>query len=57
MICFASKKKSSYFRIFRNKAEKLRRHFFTHVLESSALLNDDFCMNTHNVDSDEAMKR
>ncbi len=29
---------------------------FTYVLESSALLNDDFCMTSHNVDSDEAMK-
>jgi hypothetical protein len=27
------------------------------VAESSALLNDDFCMTLHNVDSDEAMKR
>jgi hypothetical protein len=44
-------KKSLYFRIFRNKAKKVR------VSESSALLNDDFCMNSHNVDSDEAMKR
>jgi hypothetical protein len=27
------------------------------VSESSALLNDDFCMNSHNVEKDEAMKR
>jgi hypothetical protein len=30
---------------------------FTYVLERSALLSDDFCMNSHNVDSDEAMMR
>jgi hypothetical protein len=30
---------------------------FTYVSESSALLNDDFCRNSHNVESDEAMKR
>jgi hypothetical protein len=27
------------------------------VAESSALLNDDVCMTSNNVDSDEAMKR
>jgi hypothetical protein len=27
------------------------------VAESSALLNDDFCMTSQNVDSDKAMKR
>jgi hypothetical protein len=30
---------------------------FTYVSESSALLNGDFCMNSHNVDSDEVIKR
>jgi hypothetical protein len=29
---------------------------FTYVSESSALLNDNFIWNSHNVDSDEAMK-
>jgi hypothetical protein len=30
---------------------------FTHVSKSFALLYGDFCMNSHSVDSDEAMKR
>jgi hypothetical protein len=30
---------------------------FAYVSESSALLNDDFCMNSHIADSDEAIKR
>jgi hypothetical protein len=29
---------------------------FTYVSESSALFLDDFCITSHNVDSDEAMK-
>jgi hypothetical protein len=46
-----------YFCIFRNKAEKLRHFAFTYIAESSALLNDNFCMISINVDSDKAMKR
>ncbi len=51
------KKKSLYFRIFHNKAENFVIFAFTYVVESSALLNDDFYMTSNNVDSDEAMKR
>ncbi len=51
------KKKSLYFRFFRNKAENFVIFAVTYVAESSALLNDDFSMTSNNVDSDEAMKR
>ncbi len=30
---------------------------YTYVSKSSALLNDYFCMNSHDVDSNEVMKR
>jgi hypothetical protein len=51
MICFGNLNKSFYFRNFRNKGD------FTYVLESSALFYGNFCMNSHSVDRDVAMKR
>jgi hypothetical protein len=53
MICFAS-----YIKYHHISATKLKNFVvvaFTYVSESSALLNDDFCMNSHNVDSNEAL--
>jgi hypothetical protein len=58
MICFASFKKNRYISIFSvTKPKNFVIFAFIYVPESSALLNDDFCMNSHNVDSDEVMKR
>ncbi len=58
MIFFASWKKNHYISVFSVTRPKNFAVFaFTYVLESSALLNDDFCMNSHYVDSDEVMKR
>ncbi len=58
MIFFASYKKNCYISVFSvTKPKNFIVFAFTYVSESSALLNDDFCMNSHNVDSDEAMKR
>ncbi len=58
MICFASFFKNRYFSVFSvMKPKNFVIVAFTNVLESFALLNDDFCMNWHNIDSDEAMKQ
>jgi hypothetical protein len=57
MIFFASKKKSLYFQFYVTKLKNFVVFAFTYVAESSALLNDDFCMTSHNVDSNEATKR
>ncbi len=58
MIFFASWKKTRYISVFfLTKLKNFVIFAFTYVSKGSALLNDDFCMNSHNVDSDEAMKR
>jgi hypothetical protein len=57
MIFFASLKKFLYFRIFRNEAEKLRRLCFYIRVGKFCTVKCDFCMNSHNVDSGEAMKQ
>jgi hypothetical protein len=58
MICFASFFKNRYISVFSIvKPKNFLVVAFTYVSESFALLNDDFCMNSHNVDSDEAMKQ
>jgi hypothetical protein len=58
MICFASYKKNRHISVFSvTKPKNFVVVAFTYVSESSALLNDDFCMNSHNVDSDKVMKR
>jgi hypothetical protein len=55
MICFASLQKNHYISVFSvTKPKNFVVFAFTYV---SALLNDDFCRYSHNVDSDEAMKR
>ncbi len=56
MIFFASLK-NRYISVFsETKPKNFVVFAFTYVAESSALLNDDFCMTSCNVDSDEAMK-
>ncbi len=58
MIFFASFKKNHYISVFSiTKPKNFVIFAFTYVVESSALLNDDFCMTSYNVDSDEVMKR
>jgi hypothetical protein len=59
MIFFVSYKKSlQYISVFSvTKLKNFVVFAFTYVAESSALLNDDFCMTSHNVDSNEVMKR
>jgi hypothetical protein len=53
--------KNRYISVFSVTKPKKLKNFviltFTYVAESSALLNDNFCMTSRNVDSDEAMKR
>jgi hypothetical protein len=57
MIYFASKKKNRHISVFSvTRLKNFVVFAFKHVSESSALLNDDFCVTSHNVDSDEAMK-
>jgi hypothetical protein len=55
MICFASFLKNLYISVFSviKPKKRSRRCFYIFV----GKLNDDFCMNSHNVDSDEAMKQ
>jgi hemolysin-activating ACP:hemolysin acyltransferase len=56
MIFFASLKKNRYISVFSvTKPKNFVVFAFTNVAESSALLNDDFCMTSHNVDSNEAI--
>jgi hypothetical protein len=58
MIFFASLKKNRYIAVFSvTKPKNFVIFAFTYVSKSSALLNDNFCINSHNVDSDIAMKR
>jgi hypothetical protein len=58
MICFASFLKNRYISVFFViKPKNFVIVAFTCVSERFALLNDNFCMNSHNVDSDEAMKQ
>jgi hypothetical protein len=53
-----SVKKNLYISVFSvTKPKNFVVFAFRYVAESSALLNDDFCMTSNNVDSDEAMKR
>jgi hypothetical protein len=57
MIFFASLKKNHYISGFSvTKPKNFVVFAFIYVLESSALLNDDFCMTSDNVDSDEARR-
>jgi hypothetical protein len=52
MIFFASLKKKRYISVFSvTKLKNFVIFAFTYVAESSALLNDDFRMTLHNVDS------
>jgi hypothetical protein len=55
MIFFASLKKNHISVFSVTKPKNFVVFAFTYVSKSSALLNDDFCMNSHNVDGDEAL--
>jgi hypothetical protein len=56
MIYFASYKKNRHISI--TKQKNFVVVVFTYVSDGkTALLNDNFCMNLHKVDSDEAMKQ
>jgi hypothetical protein len=58
MICFDSLNKNRNISIFSvTKPKNFVAFALTYVAESSAQLNDNFCMDSHNVDSDEAMMR
>jgi hypothetical protein len=51
-------KKNHYISLFSaTKPKNFVVYAFRYLAESSALLNDDFCMTSHNVDSDEVMKQ
>jgi hypothetical protein len=55
MICIGNFKKRSFISV--TKAKNLVVFPFTYVSESHAMLNGNFFMNLHSVDSAEAMKQ